>query len=321
MPTSTSYRLGEPRRPRLPSVHHLFAAAESTSSSTDAFPASSSSYPYPPSLSPRTTYSTSFAPAVTTATSSTRSSLFSSFGSSSHPTESPTFTHSPLSLQTQLAPPSLLTPAPSPQSLTAPWQYQLSGRRHSADPVFAPPPPSSSSSGTYSTSYTRRSSVPEARAYPSHASLARSTPSEQELLAAALTLSDLSPPPTTVSRRSYGPWTAAATGPSSPAALSPPSLVPSSPPTSSRQTRSTTLPPITVPSGASSTSYHEDTGSSALPKRFPCGSCSARFARRNDLTRHERIHTGEEPFECRLGCGTRFRRSDARKRHEAKADC
>ncbi|GAA6022914.1 hypothetical protein JCM10207_006863 [Rhodosporidiobolus poonsookiae] len=58
-----------------------------------------------------------------------------------------------------------------------------------------------------------------------------------------------------------------------------------------------------------------------LPKRFACRSCTVAFARRNDLLRHERTHTGETPFECRRGCNKRFKRSDARKRHEEKGIC
>ncbi|GAA5928731.1 hypothetical protein JCM1841_001038 [Sporobolomyces salmonicolor] len=57
-----------------------------------------------------------------------------------------------------------------------------------------------------------------------------------------------------------------------------------------------------------------------LPKNKICSTCGAAFARLNDLNRHIRIHTGEAPFRCRR-CGIRFRRSDARKRHELKELC
>ncbi|PVF95962.1 hypothetical protein CPB86DRAFT_553443 [Serendipita vermifera] len=50
--------------------------------------------------------------------------------------------------------------------------------------------------------------------------------------------------------------------------------------------------------------------------QFPCSKCTCTFARARDLTRHFRLHTGERPYEC-LGCGERFIRVDARKRHWA----
>ncbi|PVF95963.1 hypothetical protein CPB86DRAFT_665069, partial [Serendipita vermifera] len=52
-----------------------------------------------------------------------------------------------------------------------------------------------------------------------------------------------------------------------------------------------------------------------------CPQCQCTFARARDLTRHYRLHTGERPYECR-GCGERFSRSDARKRHWfVRPDC
>ncbi|KAL1842660.1 hypothetical protein VTJ49DRAFT_4571 [Mycothermus thermophilus] len=42
-------------------------------------------------------------------------------------------------------------------------------------------------------------------------------------------------------------------------------------------------------------------------KQFPCSSCGKPFARRSDLSRHERIHTNNRPHVCDYpGCGKRF---------------
>lgn len=60
----------------------------------------------------------------------------------------------------------------------------------------------------------------------------------------------------------------------------------------------------------------------AQHKRFACPfpGCTLRFARLNDQQRHSRIHSGECPFACRR-CGHKFKRSDARRRHELKEIC
>ncbi|GAP87103.1 putative zinc finger protein 58 [Rosellinia necatrix] len=42
-------------------------------------------------------------------------------------------------------------------------------------------------------------------------------------------------------------------------------------------------------------------------KPYPCSTCAKRFARRSDLARHERIHSGIRPHVCDyLGCGKQF---------------
>ncbi|EMC98366.1 hypothetical protein BAUCODRAFT_67601 [Baudoinia panamericana UAMH 10762] len=46
---------------------------------------------------------------------------------------------------------------------------------------------------------------------------------------------------------------------------------------------------------------------SGLPKAFACSSCGKGFARRSDLARHERIHSGVRPHACDYpGCNKQF---------------
>ncbi|GAB7350463.1 hypothetical protein MBLNU459_g1063t1 [Dothideomycetes sp. NU459] len=48
-------------------------------------------------------------------------------------------------------------------------------------------------------------------------------------------------------------------------------------------------------------------GASGLPKAFACSTCGKGFARRSDLARHERIHSGVRPHVCDFpGCGKQF---------------
>ncbi|OBZ90119.1 Transcriptional regulator prz1 [Choanephora cucurbitarum] len=50
------------------------------------------------------------------------------------------------------------------------------------------------------------------------------------------------------------------------------------------------------------------------PKPFACHLCTRCFARKHDLQRHIRVHTGAKPYSC-LSCSKAFARTDALKRH------
>lgn len=54
--------------------------------------------------------------------------------------------------------------------------------------------------------------------------------------------------------------------------------------------------------------------SSVNKKLFSCNYCSRSFARKYDVARHKRIHTGVKPYVCPC-CSKGFSRSDARVRH------
>ncbi|KAH8549634.1 hypothetical protein BGW37DRAFT_407613, partial [Umbelopsis sp. PMI_123] len=45
-----------------------------------------------------------------------------------------------------------------------------------------------------------------------------------------------------------------------------------------------------------------------------CTACPRAFARKHDLHRHFRTHTGVKPYTC-AGCKKGFARTDARQRH------
>ena len=65
---------------------------------------------------------------------------------------------------------------------------------------------------------------------------------------------------------------------------------------------------------------------------FICNVCGKAFARQHDRKRHEDLHTGEKKFQCKgflksgkpYGCGRKFARADALRRHfqtEAGKEC
>lgn len=52
----------------------------------------------------------------------------------------------------------------------------------------------------------------------------------------------------------------------------------------------------------------------AESRPYPCHLCKRAFARKHDLQRHIRVHTGDKPYECPC-CKKSFARTDALKRH------
>ncbi|KAF3174614.1 hypothetical protein TWF225_006036 [Orbilia oligospora] len=73
-------------------------------------------------------------------------------------------------------------------------------------------------------------------------------------------------------------------------------------------------PPAASPSnlfatspGPSSEGPHSNNGNDDPSKPYHCKTCSKGFARRSDLSRHERIHSGIRPHVCDFeGCGKQF---------------
>ncbi|KAJ7829651.1 hypothetical protein B0H14DRAFT_2809244 [Mycena olivaceomarginata] len=56
-------------------------------------------------------------------------------------------------------------------------------------------------------------------------------------------------------------------------------------------------------------------------RRFPCDMCRLSFNRQHDRKRHKATHTGEKPHLCDGGCGKKFTRKDALKRHQLVKGC
>ncbi|ORY03509.1 hypothetical protein K493DRAFT_311666 [Basidiobolus meristosporus CBS 931.73] len=59
---------------------------------------------------------------------------------------------------------------------------------------------------------------------------------------------------------------------------------------------------------------------STTEKPYQCTFCDKAFARKYDLDRHSRLHTGDKPYKCTF-CNKGFARVDARKRHYQANDC
>ncbi|KAK4453868.1 zinc finger protein with KRAB and SCAN domains 3 [Podospora aff. communis PSN243] len=61
------------------------------------------------------------------------------------------------------------------------------------------------------------------------------------------------------------------------------------------------------PVGMPPTGFKPNEGSQQPPKAYPCSTCGKGFARRSDLARHERIHSGVRPHVCDYpGCNKQF---------------
>ena len=51
-------------------------------------------------------------------------------------------------------------------------------------------------------------------------------------------------------------------------------------------------------------------------KRYACAHCDYRTDDRSNMVKHQRVHTGDRPHECRHGCGAGFRSTSNLYRHE-----
>lgn len=65
------------------------------------------------------------------------------------------------------------------------------------------------------------------------------------------------------------------------------------------------------PSSLSSSTLHKKSNEG---RPYPCSMCKRAFARKHDLQRHIRVHTGDKPYVCPC-CKKAFARTDALKRH------
>jgi hypothetical protein len=84
------------------------------------------------------------------------------------------------------------------------------------------------------------------------------------------------------------------------------------PPSSTSSTLSSSSSSISSKTTKSTTSARPVTATESRP--YPCHLCRRAFARKHDLQRHVRVHTGDKPYVCPC-CKKAFARTDALKRH------
>ncbi|GAA5985949.1 hypothetical protein JCM11641_004838 [Rhodosporidiobolus odoratus] len=311
--------------PRLPPIQQLFATVDAlevsksgqgtSSSFTDSTPAAS--HPPPPCPSYDPYYSHYAAPmpcdhSFRTLRPHGPSSDWAGWGAiapyPAYAVHNKRYSHpslSALDIPSTVHP--LPTPAASPQSLVPP--PLPSG--YAFPPALYPLPPPASAYALYPTPHI---TPYQPRSVSDPLPCRPRTSSCQALLDAAQTLSALSPP-ATASSSGWGGSLNSSPGRSRSASVL------------STRTSSTTSEfleqhePSSGKAPSRTTATETRTQTAPLAKKFCCETCGVKMARRNDLMRHQRVHTGEMPFECRTGCGKKFRRSDARKRHEMKGAC
>jgi len=60
----------------------------------------------------------------------------------------------------------------------------------------------------------------------------------------------------------------------------------------------------------------EDDKDAKSKKSYPCKTCGKPFANSSNRIRHNRIHSGKEPYPCRMGCSRSFADRSNRNKHE-----
>ncbi|ORY48032.1 hypothetical protein BCR33DRAFT_714480 [Rhizoclosmatium globosum] len=89
----------------------------------------------------------------------------------------------------------------------------------------------------------------------------------------------------------------------------------------SPQPRSSTLSLLHKTHTPSTQQHHPHNMDPSRSRDYQCPVCHKWFLRRQDLRRHEVTHSKVKAFECPLGCGTTFGRSDALSRHLKARRC